>query len=185
MVLRQGDDQGRLLELVQAQLGGGDGRADDRGVHAVLQQRLLHLGREHLAHHLQADPGQSVPGDPDDLRHEPVRRGAGDSHAQDARGAATYFRDVDRGGVDVREDLRRPLDQQASGRGEVDAAGGALEEPGAQLRLELLDLLGQRGLRHVEALGGAAEVALLRDREEVAQVPQFHRTSPSSLSAPL
>ena len=51
---------------------------------------------------------------------------------------------------------------------------GAVEEPHAELGLELADLLADGRLRHVQALGGAAEMQLLRDRDEVPQVSQLH-----------
>ena len=49
----------------------------------------------------------------------------------------------------------------------------ALDEPLADHALERLDLLADRGLRVAEALGGAAERALLGDRLERGQMPQF------------
>jgi hypothetical protein len=50
----------------------------------------------------------------------------------------------------------------------------ALEQPDAELGLELAHLLADRRLRDVEALGGAAEVQLLRDGDEVPKVTEFH-----------
>ena len=52
--------------------------------------------------------------------------------------------------------------------------GPAKGTTGAQFRLQLPDLLGQRRLGHVEPLRGTAEVTLLGDGEEVPQVSQFH-----------
>src|SRR5918912_1128830 len=62
---------------------------------------------------------------------------------------------------------------RAGGR-ELDAARRAVEKRHAQLRLEASDLLRQRRLRHVQAFRGAAEVALLGDRHERAEVAQLH-----------
>ena len=118
--------------------------------------------------------GELLRGAADDLRHVPVGGGAGEAHAEDAGGAAAHLGDVRGRGLDVREDLGGALDQQASGVGQVDAAGGAVEEARVQLRLQLPDLLGEGRLGHVESLRGAAEVALLGDGEEVPQVSQFH-----------
>ena len=59
-------------------------------------------------------------------------------------------------------------------RGQVDAPSRAGEQGDAELGLELADLLRQRRLRHVEAFGGPAEVPLLGDGDEVAEVAQFH-----------
>jgi hypothetical protein len=44
----------------------------------------------------------------------------------------------------------------------------------AELGLQLPDLLGQRGLRHVEPLGGTAEVPFLGHRHEVPEMTQIH-----------
>ena len=67
------------------------------------------------------------------------------------------------------------LDEQCrAGVGKADAAVGTVEQPHTQLCLELADLLADGRLRHVKALGGAAEVQLLRDRDEVPQVSQLH-----------
>jgi hypothetical protein len=60
-----------------------------------------------------------------------------------------------------------------SGR-ELDPAGRPDQELDADLGLELLDLLRQRGLGDVEPLGRAAEVALLGHGDVVAQVTQLH-----------
>ncbi len=65
--------------------------------------------------------------------------------------------------------------RRASGRnatpagGERDRSGGAVDELHAELVLELLDLPAQRRLRHVQPLGGAAEVQFLRDGDETRQ----------------
>ncbi len=48
------------------------------------------------------------------------------------------------------------------------------EEPEPHLLLQVADLTAQRRLRDVCASGGAAEVELLGDGREVAEVTQFH-----------
>ena len=50
----------------------------------------------------------------------------------------------------------------------------ALEQLRAQFRFQRLDLLAQRRLADVQALGRAREVQLLGDGDKVAQVAQFH-----------
>jgi hypothetical protein len=62
-----------------------------------------------------------------------------------------------------------------SGGRQLDAALRPIEQGDAELLLELADLLAQRRLRDSHPRGGAAEVQLLRDGEEVAQVPELHR----------
>ena len=54
-------------------------------------------------------------------------------------------------------------------RGQRDRARGAVDQLHTELALELLDLPAQRWLRHVQALGGAAEVQLFGDGDEARQ----------------
>ena len=59
------------------------------------------------------------------------------------------------------------------GRGQLDLASGAAEEPHADELFELADLRAQRLLGEVHPRGGAGEVELLRDGDERAQVAQL------------
>lgn len=79
--------------------------------------------------------------------------------------------------VDIGEDRTCPLQVGPAGLGEVDTAGGAVEQLDTQLGLQLADLLGERRLRHVEAYGGATEVTLLGHRHEVPEMTQIHMSS--------
>jgi hypothetical protein len=73
------------------------------------------------------------------------------------------------------------LGQERGARGgEPDAAAGAVEQRCADLLLEEGDLLAERRLGHVQALGGAREAQLLRDRHEVSEPPVPHRRDPIS-----
>jgi hypothetical protein len=51
----------------------------------------------------------------------------------------------------------------------------SLEELDAQVDLELANLFADGGLGHMEALSGATEVQFLGHRDEVPQLPEFHR----------
>jgi hypothetical protein len=77
-------------------------------------------------------------------------------------------------GVDGGEDLAPALEEHRAGRSELDAARGPVGQRFAELGLKAADLLRQRRLGDVKALGGAAEVPLLGDRDEVAEVSQLH-----------
>ena len=74
--------------------------------------------------------------------------------------------------------MPRLLEQSPSGNGERDASLGAVEQPDPELEFELADLLADRGLRDMQALCRTAEVQLLRDGDEIPQVPEFHCRSP-------
>jgi hypothetical protein len=58
--------------------------------------------------------------------------------------------------------------------GEADGAAEAVEEAAAEFGFELLDLLGERGLRDVAFFGGPGEGASVGDSAEVAKLVQFH-----------
>ena len=53
-------------------------------------------------------------------------------------------------------------------------AAVADEELGPQLTFEVADLLGERGSRKVQSLCGPTEVQLLRNGDEVGQLPELH-----------
>ncbi|GAB2683621.1 hypothetical protein GCM10027089_00030 [Nocardia thraciensis] len=71
------------------------------------------------------------------------------------------------------QDRRRAFPQHVTRRCAGDGARGAVEEPGAQHRLQTLDLLGQRGLSDMQPSGRATEMQFLGDRQEVPQMPQL------------
>jgi hypothetical protein len=70
------------------------------------------------------------------------------------------------------------LEERATRGGELDLAAGAHEEIRAERSLELPDLVAERRLGDVEARGGAAEMELLRDGQEVAQQARLEIHSP-------
>lgn len=72
----------------------------------------------------------------------------------------------------------QPLEEQLSGGSQPDLAAGALEERGADGAFLLLDRLADAGRCDVQAFGAAAEVELLRERQEYLDVPQFHSRPP-------
>ena len=72
------------------------------------------------------------------------------------------------------EQLGRERHQLGAGARQRDRFARALEQLDAELDLERLDLLADRGLGDVELLGGAPEVQLAGDRHEVFELPEFH-----------
>jgi hypothetical protein len=78
----------------------------------------------------------------------------------------------------VIEQLRRERQQLGSGAGEEDGFARALEQQDAELTLERLDLLTDRRLGNVQLLGGAPEVQLASDSNEVLELPELHAFSP-------
>jgi hypothetical protein len=81
------------------------------------------------------------------------------------------------GDVCLYEDAPRLVEHRGAGVGERDAAMVAVEQPDAQLRLELAHLLADGRLGDVQALGGPPEVQFFCDGHEVAEMPEFHGAS--------
>ena len=85
--------------------------------------------------------------------------------------ACVSARDLDRGvgrldrGPGRREHVRSRV-------GQLDVRAGPVEQPHAELALEPGDLLAEGRLGDVQALGGAAEVELVGERDERAQEPR-------------
>ena len=70
---------------------------------------------------------------------------------------------------------RASVEQRRPGRRERGAAAVALEQLHTELGLERADLLAHARLRQVQAIGRPAEVQLLGDGDERAQLPELHR----------
>ncbi len=75
------------------------------------------------------------------------------------------------GPAHVVEDLPRLDEEGGARRGQADVVGGAIQQPHAQLPLQPLDLLAQRGLDDVLTGGRPAEMQLFGQRHEIAQLP--------------
>jgi len=99
------------------------------------------------------------------------RGGEADSQAGYRSGAQLHCRVVGAfGGGECRACVWQP---PGASVGQGHRARGALEQPQAQDLLQLCDPLAQTLLNHVQPAGGASEVEVLHDSEEVAQVPQL------------
>ena len=72
------------------------------------------------------------------------------------------------------DDLLRAAAQAHAGGGELDVAAATVEEPHAELVLEVLHLARERGLREMERVRGARDGALARDHKKVLQMAKLH-----------
>jgi hypothetical protein len=70
------------------------------------------------------------------------------------------------------------LEEARAGVRELHVSLGANEQPRTQFLLEILDLLGQRRWRNVEAFRRPRKMQFLGDRHEVTQMAQFHLDAP-------
>ena len=69
---------------------------------------------------------------------------------------------------------RRERQQRLAGRGERDVAAAAVEQGGAEVGLQGVDLLAQRGLGHPDAVGRPGEVPRLGHGHEVSELLELH-----------
>ena len=111
-----------------------------------------------------------------DQRHERRRRGEADAQPPELA-APGEPRGLDRV-IGLRQCRARLGDEQFARLGQPHAAAGAIEQPGAELILQRADLLAERGLRDAESLRGAAEMHLLGNAQEIAQMAKVQRSCP-------
>ena len=78
--------------------------------------------------------------------------------------------------IDAAEDVPGFTEEDAPGVGQRHVVAAPVEQQHPDRRLELTNLLTERGLRRVQARGGTREVQLLGHRHEVPQMPEFHAT---------
>src|SRR5690606_27195369 len=81
--------------------------------------------------------------------------------------------------ADVGQGLAGFLEKQPAGVGQRHVPVAALEQAHPEFLFQGLDLLAQRRLGNAQHLSGAAEMQLLGDGDEIAQVAQFHKGSMS------
>ena len=80
-------------------------------------------------------------------------------------------------GLELHQDPPRPRHEQLARVGQRHAPRRPLDQREADLVLQPPDLLRERRLGDVLARRRAREVALLRERDEIAQLAQFHSYS--------
>ncbi|MNN04923.1 hypothetical protein D3C81_1176640 [compost metagenome] len=104
------------------------------------------------------------------------RRG-GEAHLEFAQLAALGAAGDGHRPLQLGQHLTRLGQEQPAGLAQRHSAVGALEQAHAQLLLQRLDLLAQRRLGNAQLQGGAAEVQLFGNGDEIAQVAEFHDAS--------
>ncbi|CAM5263644.1 hypothetical protein SAURM35S_05469 [Streptomyces aurantiogriseus] len=136
-----------------------------------MEQPFDQFGIEQLTAQFQGHARQLCPYRTGDLRQDVVGGGSDepDGHASGPAGGEQCHLVLRP--LDFRQDRPRVGDQMTAGLGELHAPCGPGEERRSKLSLQLLELLGEGRLGHVQALGGAAEVAFLDESEEVTDMP--------------
>ena len=112
-----------------------------------------------------------------ELVQAPRRRAAEDADRDGAAAQRGELVDAVGRVLDGAEAAGGVLGERAAGVGGHDAAAGADEEVGAERLLELADLLGDRGLRDAQGLGGRGEGAELDRCAEAADLLQRQKLS--------
>ncbi|MNJ67825.1 hypothetical protein D3C77_640270 [compost metagenome] len=90
------------------------------------------------------------------------------AQAQAAAQALTDFGGQAAGLLQLAQQVAGPRQKRQARCGQARLAGGAFEQRGGQLTLQLLYLPAQRRLRDEQALGGSTETAGLGNLDEVA-----------------
>ena len=165
------DPERVLAEQQRRDLGRGELGPADSDVQAAVDQLLVLLGHADLD---LMDDQVGVAGLDlvQDLRHR-VIAGVDDPDAQ-RRGGAYRAPCHRRGAVRVRQDLPRLDQEHRPGSSQRDVVRAAVDEADAQLTFEPLHLLAQRRLDDVLPLRCPAEVQLLGQRYEIAELAQLH-----------
>ncbi|MCY1407300.1 hypothetical protein D9M71_225970 [compost metagenome] len=161
---RLGDDAGQVGGTVAQ----GEIAAAFHQVDIGIAQFHFQVHLRMVAHEAAAHPGEEG-------RAERRRRG-------DVQAAAQFvlqLLDALAGQAQLHQRLARAFQVEMTGFGQRHPSGGALEQPRAQLILQLRHGLGQGGRRPPQLLGGAAEIAVLGGGDEHGQGAQFvHRSIP-------
>ena len=127
-----------------------------------------------LAGQLQLDAGAAGAHGAGQPRHQIVGRHSGERDPHQARLGCARRTDRQLGPAHRRQHVPSGVDQRPAARGEAHRPGVALEQPGSQFALQLLDRAAQRWLRHVQPLCGPAEMQLLGHGEKSAELVDVH-----------
>lgn len=144
--------------------------ADERRVDALLADAVDEFARATFLQR-QRDQRVGFTKAADDARHEGMERhGAGEADGDAALLAACRAAGCRDRVLDACQDSSCVVEQRFAGLGELDASRLAAEELDVELGFERPDLLTERWLLYAQSFGGAGDVLLLGDGDEVAQM---------------
>src|ERR671937_646122 len=116
-------------------------------------------------------------------RHERAQDGSEPGQANLARAEPDMRRELGSCRVDAPEDLRSPVGQQLTGRGEPNAPADSLQQLRARLLLEPAQVVAYRGLGVVQLLGRGGNGAGASDGIQDAQAHEVEHSSTLSIDA--
>ncbi|MPM46789.1 hypothetical protein SDC9_93495 [bioreactor metagenome] len=154
----------------------GHGRAGEGDVYlALLQRGLLLWWCEALEDDLYLRISQAQCGDDDG---KDLHLGGWDKpDGQALPGLLARGPGFGEGALHLPKHLAGFIQKHLSYLGQFHLARATDQQHHPQRVLQAADLLAQRGLRGIEALGGAGEVQLFSDRDEITQTSEVHQNS--------
>jgi plastocyanin len=111
----------------------------------------------------------------EDVRHSGLHELRRRPDSQDAAGAAPEHGAPRPERLGLGQDVAGPRGDLLAVRGGDDAATDAVEEPHAEIPLQIADLTRQRGLADVQTAGGQGHAARVDDADEIAEMAELHR----------
>ena len=144
---------------------------ENRGIELACLEQAIEI-RGHVLLDVERHLGSELPQRDDELRQQVRRDRVDDAEAQPVTALALL-----RDGLDARglvERAARLRDDLGADLGELDAALAALEHAHTELLLDVLDRGRQARLAHERALGGAAEMLLVGDGDQILELGQCH-----------
>ncbi len=155
-------------------------------VGGVVAERDIRLAEGQLAVHLAGDAFVddeprlriALEGLLDQVHTDGFDDGVGHGDADLAHRLVGHVADVRLGGAQAAEQRLGVLIEAPAGRGRLHPAGQAGEQLHAQVRLQVGDVVADRGLGDVAVLGGVGKVLLFEHRAEVLQLSHVHRIGP-------
>lgn len=174
MIRRHGQEQVLGEEIFALESVVGDRPAEHRKIDLARSGHDQELrGRRLVDDYVQ--PGITLPAKRQHARQQIRRDGRQHTEGNYAAHLAARIGDIVLRRLDIPDDTGG-ADEQGAARGcRHGLAFQPGEKPVAEFGFQLLNLLAERGLRHVAVRGGAAEIAHPGDGERVAELVEFHR----------
>ena len=163
------DDEGLVVHGHDGGAAQVDVYGDDRGVEPPPVERVEDVVGHHLAQ-LGLEPGQLAPQAVEDDRGEVGGEGRDEPQPEHPAQGGPLAGDGLGEGLGGEHRLAGVGQERLAQRGDQDPAGGALHQLAAHALLQGRDRLGQARLAHPERAGRLAEVLVVAQRDEGAQL---------------
>lgn len=142
-------------------------------IQPILRQQRLHSLLRHLFN-AQRNPRIAAVEGIDRRPHQIGGERGGHRQPQMAARQRRHVMDRPRAGIQILQRQARIAHPRLTGVGQAHGSAAAIEQRRSQCVFQLLDLLRQRRLRHVQRFGGAGEIALFGNGQKITDVSQQH-----------